>query len=83
MYPAMWNNPVAIVAVILVIVLLFGANKIPELARGVGLGLKEFKKGIRDADKDDELEKDEDKERRIRQRIEEEMRLEEEAAKKK
>jgi len=30
--------------VILVVVLLFGANKIPELARGLGKGIKEFKK---------------------------------------
>jgi len=30
--------------VLLVVVLLFGANKIPELARGLGKGMKEFKK---------------------------------------
>ena len=30
--------------VLLVIVLLFGAKKIPELAKGLGQGIKEFKK---------------------------------------
>ncbi len=29
--------------IILVIVLLFGAKKIPELARGIGQGIREFK----------------------------------------
>lgn len=31
------------VIIILVIVLLFGAKKIPELARGIGQGIREFK----------------------------------------
>lgn len=30
--------------ILLIVVLLFGANKIPELARGMGKGMKEFKK---------------------------------------
>ena len=33
-----------IILIILAIVLLFGAKKIPEIARGLGKGLKEFKK---------------------------------------
>lgn len=32
-----------IVLIVLVIVLLFGAKKIPELMRGLGSGIKEFK----------------------------------------
>ena len=31
-----------------VIVLLFGARKIPELMRGLGIGVKEFKSGLKD-----------------------------------
>ena len=31
-----------------VIVLLFGAKKIPELAKGVGQGIKDFKKAIKE-----------------------------------
>ena len=36
------------VIVILAILLLFGAKKIPELARGLGQGIKEFKKATRE-----------------------------------
>lgn len=33
------------------IILLFGARKIPELMRGLGTGIKEFKEGLRDTEK--------------------------------
>ncbi|GAA8464397.1 twin-arginine translocase TatA/TatE family subunit [Helicobacter pylori] len=36
------------VVVLLVIVLLFGAKKIPELAKGLGSGIKNFKKAVKD-----------------------------------
>ena len=40
--------------IILVIVLiLFGANRLPELARSLGSSVKEFKKGVDTAQKDD------------------------------
>lgn len=32
-----------IVLILFVVMLLFGANKIPELARGIGKGMREFK----------------------------------------
>jgi len=35
-----------IVVIVLVILLLFGGKKIPELMRGLGRGVKEFKDGI-------------------------------------
>ena len=34
----------------LVVVLLFGAQKIPQLMRSVGSGLSEFKKGLKDGE---------------------------------
>jgi len=37
-------GPWEIGLIILVIIILFGGKKLPELARGLGLGLKEFKK---------------------------------------
>lgn len=37
-----------IILIVLVILLLFGAKKIPELARGIGKGMGEFKKGLKD-----------------------------------
>jgi sec-independent protein translocase protein TatA len=33
-----------LVLILLIILLLFGAKKLPELARGLGKGMKEFKK---------------------------------------
>ena len=36
-----------ILLVVLAILLLFGGRKIPELARGLGKGLREFKNGAR------------------------------------
>ncbi len=42
-----------IVVVVLIVLLLFGGRKIPELMRGVGQGMKEFKKATsEDADDD-------------------------------
>ncbi len=37
-------GPMEIMAVLAVVVLLFGAKKIPDLAKGLGTGIKEFKK---------------------------------------
>lgn len=34
--------------ILAVVVLLFGAKKIPELAKGVGQGIKDFKKAIKE-----------------------------------
>ena len=40
-------GPWEIVLVVLVIIILFGGKKIPELARGLAKGLKEFRKTIK------------------------------------
>jgi len=41
-----WIGTPEIIIIVLVIVLLFGGRKIPELMRGIGKGVKEFKEGI-------------------------------------
>lgn len=41
-------GPAEIAIVVLVIVLLFGARKLPDLARSVGRSSSEFKKGLRE-----------------------------------
>jgi sec-independent protein translocase protein TatA len=41
-------GPWEIVLVVLVIIILFGGKKIPELARGLGKALKEFRKTTED-----------------------------------
>ena len=48
-----------VVVIVVVILLLFGGKKIPELMRGLGGGLKEFKKASKEDDS--EQEKIEDK----------------------
>ena len=37
-------GPLEIILILAVVVLLFGGRKIPELMKGIGQGLKEFKK---------------------------------------
>ena len=41
-------GPWEIVLIVLFVIILFGGKKLPELARGLGLGLKEFKKATRE-----------------------------------
>ena len=41
-------GPLEIGVILLVVLLLFGAKKLPELARGLGKGIKEFKKASSD-----------------------------------
>jgi sec-independent protein translocase protein TatA len=39
-----FTSPYHLILIVLVIVLLFGGKKIPELMKGIGQGMKEFKK---------------------------------------
>lgn len=39
-----------LVIILFIIVLLFGAKRIPELARGLGEGIRSFKDGVRGDD---------------------------------
>ena len=55
-----------IVAIVLVVLLLFGGKKIPELMKGLGKGVKSFKQGMNEVEKeikdiDDDLNKEEKK----------------------
>ncbi|MGC8977500.1 MAG: twin-arginine translocase TatA/TatE family subunit [Candidatus Ratteibacteria bacterium] len=49
-----------IVLILFVCVLLFGAKKLPELARSIGKSLGEFKKGIKEINDIEKEEEDED-----------------------
>ncbi|MFT6850266.1 MAG: sec-independent protein translocase protein TatA [Sphingobacteriales bacterium] len=50
-----------IVLILLIFLLLFGAKKIPDLARGLGKGIREFKDASNDIKKDIEKSMDETK----------------------
>ena len=41
-----------IIIIAIVILLLFGGKKIPELMQGLGKGVKSFKKGMKDIEED-------------------------------
>ena len=50
-----------IILILLVVLILFGAKKIPELARGIGKGTSEFKKGLKDVEDEIKTSNDEAK----------------------
>lgn len=39
-----------LLVILVIVLLLFGGRKIPELMKGLGQGVSEFKKGMREAD---------------------------------
>jgi len=43
-------SPMELIIIVAVIVLLFGSSKIPQLMRGVGSGINEFKKGLKEGE---------------------------------
>ncbi|MCH7400656.1 twin-arginine translocase TatA/TatE family subunit [Belliella kenyensis] len=45
-------SPGSMILIILVIVLFFGAKRIPELARGLGRGIREFKDATKEIQND-------------------------------
>lgn len=50
-------GPTELIIIFLIVVLLFGAKKIPEIAKGIGKGIKEFK--------DAQIEKPEEEKKKI------------------
>jgi sec-independent protein translocase protein TatA len=40
------TSPSHLIIVLIIILLLFGAKRIPELAKGLGTGIKEFRQGL-------------------------------------
>lgn len=52
--PGTWQ----IVLIVLVVLLLFGGKKIPELMKGIGKGTREFKKGLNTDEEDGDDNKD-------------------------
>lgn len=50
-----------ILGIAFIVLLLFGAKKIPELMRGLGKGLGEFKKGVKDIENEIKETTDEEK----------------------
>lgn len=45
-------GPGELIIILLILVLLFGAKKLPQLGEGIGKALKNFKKSVNDAEAD-------------------------------
>jgi sec-independent protein translocase protein TatA len=52
-------GPLEIVIILVIVALVFGARRIPELGRSLGKGIRDFKSSLEGKDDDDELEQDE------------------------
>ncbi|MCA3747576.1 MAG: twin-arginine translocase TatA/TatE family subunit [Rubrobacter sp.] len=63
MIPANFGGTELIILLV-IILLLFGAKRIPELARGLGTGVREFRKGTSGAYEELEDKKKDEKERK-------------------
>lgn len=53
-------GPLEIILILVIVLLLFGGKKIPELMKGMGKGIKNFKEGI-SSDEDEDAKDTEDK----------------------
>lgn len=51
-----------IILIALIVLLLFGGKRIPELMRGLGRGVKSFKDGMKEGVSDNNADKDDNKE---------------------
>ncbi len=58
-----------LMVILLVLLLLFGGSRLPQLAKGLGSSLKEFKKGVAEGEPDNEL-KPSERERLLAEELE-------------
>ncbi len=42
--------------ILVILIVIFGARKLPEIGSGLGKGIKEFKKSMKDIDEEDKVE---------------------------
>ncbi|NOX65439.1 MAG: twin-arginine translocase TatA/TatE family subunit [Chlorobi bacterium] len=57
-------GPMEIFIIVAAILILFGAKKIPEFAKGIGKGMKEFKKAVKEVEEDIKLDDDNDEQKK-------------------
>jgi sec-independent protein translocase protein TatA len=48
-----FGSPQDLLIVLAIVLLLFGSTKIPQLAKGLGEGIREFKKGVKEGGDDE------------------------------
>jgi len=57
----MLNQPIELIIILLIILLLFGPRKLPELARGLGEAVREFRRAAKGAIEDTDSTKEKSK----------------------
>ncbi len=50
-----------IILILVILVIFFGAKRIPELAQGIGKGIREFKKSVKEIQEDPDKKEEEKK----------------------
>lgn len=58
---AMGLGTTEILLICLLALILFGGGKLADIGKGMGEGIKNFKKGLRESETDDKADKDDDK----------------------
>lgn len=58
-------KPLEIILILIVILLLFGAKRLPEMAKGIGQSVREFRKGIKEMKDDITTEAKEEKKQEV------------------
>ena len=43
-----------LIVILIIIIMIFGANRLPEIGRGIGKGIKNFKESTREGSKRDD-----------------------------
>jgi sec-independent protein translocase protein TatA len=43
-----------LLVILVIVILIFGANRLPELGRGIGKGIRNFKDATKDGQRDDD-----------------------------
>ena len=55
-------GPMELIIILIIVILIFGVNKIPQLGKGIGEGIRNFKSSIKSIHDDEDVEaKDKDK----------------------
>jgi sec-independent protein translocase protein TatA len=47
-------GPMELIIILVIVIVLFGANRLPQIGKGIGEGIKNFKRGMKAAEEDDE-----------------------------
>lgn len=70
-------GPTELIIALVVILLLFGAKRIPELARGLGSGVREFKAGTKEGQLEDKKKEEKEKKEKADEQPASEVRADE------